>query len=138
MTKNQKKKKKKHKKAKEKKIMSNVHLNQKKKKKKKRRRRQRPRGRKKKTMKKSNVWTKLMCKCTKAFLSIKQSHFLPSVFSPFLGEKLFGGSGEKTHGPYHLFSFLFTQPNTLQKNFPSHFLFKVFPPPYFTSKQTHP
>ena len=77
---------------------------------------------KKKTMKKNN----------------EQSHFLPSVFSPFLGEKLFGGSGEKTHGPYYLFSFLPTQPNKLQKSFPSHFLFKVFPPPYFTSKQTHP
>ena len=132
-----KKKKKNTRKQKKKKIMSNVHLNQKKKKKK-RRRRQRPRGRKKKTMKKSNVWTKLMCKCTKAFLSIKQSHFLPSVFSPFWGEKLFGGFGEKTHGPYHLFSFLLTQPNKLQKSFPSHFLFKVFPPPYFTSKQAHP
>ena len=27
---------------------------------------------------------------------------------------------------------------TLQKSFPSHFLFKVFHPLYFTSKQTHP
>ena len=28
--------------------------------------------------------------------------------------------------------------NILQKSFPSHFLFKVFHPSYFTSKQTHP
>ena len=31
-----------------------------------------------------------------------------------------------------------TQPNILQKSFPFHFLSKVFYPPYFTSKQTHP
>ena len=31
-----------------------------------------------------------------------------------------------------------TQPNTLQKSFPSHFLSKVFHPPRFTFKQTHP
>ena len=40
-------------------------------------------SRKKEKVKKSNVWTKPMCKCTRAFLSIKQLYFLSSVFSPF-------------------------------------------------------
>ena len=55
-----------------------------------------------------------------------------------LGRKLFGRSREKTPGSHHLFSFLHTQPSTLQKSFPSHFLSKIFHPSYFTSKQTHP
>ena len=36
-----------------------------------------------------------------------------SVFSPFWGENILGGPGEKTPKLYHLFSFLPTQPNTL-------------------------
>ena len=36
-------------------------------------------------------------------------------------KKHFGGPEEKTPGPYHIFSFIPTQLNTLQKNFPSHF-----------------
>ena len=59
-------------------------------------------------------------------------------FLSILGKKHFDEPGEKTLEPHHLFSFLPTQPNTLQKSFPSHFLFKVFHPPYFNSKQTHP
>ena len=55
-----------------------------------------------------------------------------------LGRKLFGRSREKTPGSHHLFSFLHTQPSTLQKSFPFHFLSKIFHPSYFTSKQTHP
>ena len=64
-----------------------------------------------------------MCKFTKAFLSNKQPHLLPSVFFPFWGE-LFGGPRKKTLGSQHLFSSLFTQPNTLQKKFHFHFLSK--------------
>ena len=45
-------------------------------------------------------------------------------FLSILERKLFGGLREKTPGPHYLFSFLPTQPNTLQKSFPSHFLFK--------------
>ena len=62
---------------------------------------------------------------------------LPS-FPFILGRKLFGGLGEKTPKPHHLFSFLPTQLSTFQKSFPSYFLSKVFHPPYFTFKQTHP
>ena len=40
----------------------------------------------KKKVKKSNVRTKPMCKCTRSFLCIKQPHFLPSIFSPFWEE----------------------------------------------------
>ena len=63
----------------------------------------------------------------------------PISFLSILGRKHFGGLGEiKTPKPYHLFSFLPTQPNTFQKNFSSYFISKVFHPPYFPSKQTHP
>ena len=72
-----------------------------------------------------------------AFLFIKQPYFLLLVFSSFWGE-LFGGLGEKTPRPHHLFSFLPTQLNIYQKSFPFHFLSKVFHLPYFTYKQTHP
>ena len=75
---------------------------------------------------------------TWAFLSIKQPHFLPLVFSLFWRENFFDDLREKTPGSHQLFSFLHTQPNTLKKCFPSHFLSKIFHPPYFTSKQTHP
>ena len=59
-------------------------------------------------------------------------------FLSILERKYFGRPKEKTPGPHHLFSFLLTQPNTLQKGFPSYFLSKIFHPPCFTSKQTHP
>ena len=36
-----------------------------------------------------------MRKCTKIFLSIKQPHFFPSVFSPFLGENFLVGLERK-------------------------------------------
>ena len=62
---------------------------------------------------------------------------LHPIFSPFWRE-LFGELRKKTSRPHYLFSFLSTQPNILQKKFPSYFLSKVFHPPYFTSKQTHP
>ena len=74
--------------------------------------------------------------CTWAFLSIKQSFFSAFSFLSTLERKLFGGPEEKTSESHHLFSFLPTQPITLQKSFPSHFLSKVFHPSYFTSKQT--
>ena len=45
-------------------------------------------------MKKSNVQTK----CTKAFLSIKQPHFLSLVFSPFWGENFLVGPERKYLG----------------------------------------
>ena len=65
------------------------------------------------------------------------SSLLPlPVFFPF-GREFFGGSEEKTLDLHYLFSFLFIQPNTFQKNFPFYFLSKVFHLPYFTSKQTN-
>ena len=33
----------------------------------------------------------LLCKCTWAFLSIKQPHFFPSIFSSFWGENFLVG-----------------------------------------------
>ena len=69
--------------------MSNVYLNKKIKSKKERR------GNKEK--KKSSVRTKLMC--TRAFLSIKQSYFFPSVISSFWGENFLMGSKEKHLNP---------------------------------------
>ena len=62
----------------------------------------------------------------------------PLKFLSILERKHFSEPEEKTLGSHYLFSFLPTQPNTLQKKFPFHFLFKVFHPPYFTFKQTHP
>ena len=62
----------------------------------------------------------------------------PLSFLPILERKFFCGLEEKTHRSHHLFFFLLIQSNILQKKFSSHFLFKVFNPPYFTSKQTHP
>ena len=50
---------------------------------------------KKKKVKKNNVQTKPMCKCTRAFLSIKQSHFLPLVFSLFWKENFLIGQEKK-------------------------------------------
>ena len=58
-------------------------------------------------------------------------------FSLHFGKNFLVGS-ERTPGSYHLFFFLPTQSNTLQKKISSHFLSKVFQLPYFTSKQTHP
>ena len=72
-------------------------------------------------------------------------HFYPLsslIFSLHISlhfeEKNFGGLRVKTLESHNLFSFVPIQPNILQKSFSSHFLSKVFHPPYFTSKQTHP
>ena len=100
--KRQKKKKKKRKK-------SNVQERKEKKKEKKRGKMQRAHHQKKKKKKKTR---EKKMNWTWAFLSIKQPYFLPSVFSSFWRE-FFGGLGEKISGPHHLFSFLITQPNTL-------------------------
>ena len=64
--------------------------------------------------------------------------FPPPKFLSILGRKLFGGSGRKQLGPTIYFPSSLTQSNTLQKSSSSHFLSKVFYPPYFNSKQTHP
>ena len=56
-------------------------------------------------------------------------HFCPKIMSNFSlhsGEKTFWWVGEKTHEFYNLFSFLSTQPNTLQK-FSFIFSFQSFP-----------
>ena len=87
--------------------------------------------------KKSNVETKPMSMCTRAFLSIKKPYFLSSIFSLFFGENFLVSLGRNIYGPHHLFSFLPIQSNTVQKSFYSHFLFKIFHSPYFNSKQTH-
>ena len=58
-------------------------------------------------------------------------------FLPILERELFDRPKEKAFGFHNLFSFLPTQSNTLQKNFLSYFLSKVFHPSYFTFKQTH-
>ena len=68
-------------------------------------------------------------------LSIK---FLPLGFLSILEREHFGGPGEKTPGPHQFFSLPSLQPNIHQKSFYSYFLFKIFHPPYFTSKQIHP
>ena len=51
-------------------------------------------------------------------------------FSLYFRKKTFWWAEKKTRRSYHLFFFLPTQPNTLQKSFPSNFLFKIFHPPY--------
>ena len=122
--------------------MSNIHLNQKKKRKKKKRggnvKRATFRRKGKKKSEKSNVWTKPMCKCTRTFLSIMQPHFHLSVFSPFWRENFLVGLRRKHLDTtiYFPSSPVFIQPITFQNSFHSHFLPKVFYPPYFTSKQT--
>ena len=66
-------------------------------------------------------------------------HELPlSSFLSILGRKIFGRPEEKTPRPHNLLFFSLIQSNILQKSFSSHFLFKIFHSPYFTSKQTHP
>ena len=62
---------------------------------------------------------------------------LPPNFLPILERKFFCEFEKKTTRPHHLFPFLLTQPNTLQKSISFYFLSKVFYPPYFTSKQTY-
>ena len=66
------------------------------------------------------TWMKPMCNCTWA--SRNDVQFFPLVFSLFWRENFFVG----THGSYHLFSFLPTQPNILKKVFLS-----IFSPKFF-------
>ena len=73
------------------------------------------------------------------------SHFCPlnnlifsfSIFSPIWRENFLVSQGKKHLGPP--FIFLSSHPTKyITKSFPSYFLFKIFHPPYFTSKQTYP
>ena len=80
----------------------------------------------------------------RAFLSIKQPHFLFLVFSLFLRESFFVDPGPNIYfpfslplGPLYIFIHLHPTKHT-RKSVPFHFFFKVFHPFYFTSKQTHP
>ena len=91
---------------------------------------------KEKTKIKIKNWQRQCASAYKHFRPLN-SLILSLQFFLHFREKLFGGFEEKTLEPHYLFSFLFTQPNTLQKRFSSHFLSKIFYPPYFTSKQTH-
>ena len=61
-----------------------------------------------------------------------------SIFSPFWRENILVGSERKHLSPTNFFSLPSLQPNIHQKSFYSYFLFKIFHPPYFTSKQIHP
>ena len=71
------------------------------------------------------------------FLSIKQPHFLFSIFSLFWEENLLVSS-ERKH-PSTTIYFPPTPPNQTysKKVFLSIFSLKIFHLPYFTSKQTH-
>ena len=80
---------------------------------------------------------KCVCTYTRHFCPLRKNSSSLSFFS-IVERKHFGGLGKKISRPHYLFSFLSTQPNTLQKSFPSYFFFKIFHPPYFTSKQKHP
>ena len=55
----------------------------------------------------------------------------PLSFLPILGKELFGEPREKIPEPYHLFSFISTQPNILKKSFSSHFCLQSFPSTLF-------
>ena len=93
--------------------------------------------RKTKKMKQTNVdnctWVCLRCStCTWEFLSNKRCPIFLFNFLSILERKLFSRLRKKTPGFHHLFSFLLTQPNILQKKFSFHFLFIVFHSPYFT------
>ena len=91
----------------------------------------------KKKKKRATEWTSPCASSHEHFchLSIK---FLPLGFLSILEREHFGGPGEKTPGPHQFFSLPSLQPNIHQKSFYSYFLFKIFHPPYFTSKQIHP
>ena len=84
---------------------------------------------KKKGVKKSNVDEFI----THRHFCLKMKH----NFSLYFGEKTFWWVwGENIW--VSPFIFLHSHPTKhTQKSFNSHFLFKVFHPPYFTSKQTH-
>ena len=78
-----------------------------------------------------------MCKCTWTISSIKQSNFLPSIFSLFW-EKNFNGAEEKTSESHYLFFFPLHPTKHTLKKFSFSFLSNIFHPPYFTTKQTNP
>ena len=88
--------------------------------------------RKKKGVKKSNVDEFIV----HGHFRSKIMHNFSLQFSLYFGKKTFlWARGENTWVP----SFIFFPPHPTkhtQKNFPSHFLYEVFHPPYFTSKQT--
>ena len=90
---------------------------------------------KKKKKKRATEWTSPCASSHEHFchLSIK---FLPLGFLSILEREHFGGPGEKTPGPHQFFPLPSLQPNIHQKSFYSYFLFKIFHPPYLTSKQT--
>ena len=139
---NQKKKEKKKKRKEE--AMREGKKKKKKKKKKRRRQRtgrrrkkkgQRPGGRGKK-VKKSNIWTKPMCKCTRVywvFLSIKQSHFLLSVFFSFWRENFLVSLRRKHLGPIIYFPSSLVNQIHSKKVFlfifsPKFFIYPISPP----------
>ena len=68
------------------------------------------------------------CPCVSAqtFLSIKEPHFLPSVFSPFCDEKFLVGPGRKHPSP----PFIFLSPHST-KHILKKFLFLFFFPKFF-------
>ena len=68
--------------------------------------------------KKHWAWTKPMCT---VHMGIFVSFFSTLVFSPFWEENFLVSPRENTWA-YHLFSLSPSQPNTLQKKFPPHFL----------------
>ena len=72
----------------------------------------------------------LVCKCKWAFSSIKQSHFLPSVFSPFWGENILVGPRRKNPDPTIYFPS--SPPNQIHsKNFSFPFSLRNFPSTLF-------
>ena len=66
----------------------------------------------KKTKQKKPEWTS-PCPSAHGHFCHLLIKYLPLSFLFILERKHFGGPGEKTLRPYHLFSFLLTQPNTL-------------------------
>ena len=71
-----------------------------------------------------------MCTCTGHFCQSRKN--LSSLsFLSILERKHFGGLGEKIPTPHHLFFFLSTHPNTLQKKFSLLFSLQSFPSSLF-------
>ena len=83
--------------------------------------------------KKKKVWRKATWVKVQLYMGIfiqKWCPIFPFSFLSILEKKLFSRPRKKTPRSHHLFFFLPTQPNTLQKSFPSYFLFKILHPPY--------
>ena len=86
------------------------------------------------TKKKGNGYWKSPCALGYGYFCHLPIKFLPLSFFSILERNIWWVWGDNTQAPLIFSSLPSLQPNTRQKSFFSHFLSKVFLPPYFTFK----